>query len=100
MPSSRRLVLTAEAEDDLAAIWRYTAATWGEEQAETYTDLVKNKLDNLARFPGIGRRRDDLSPGLRSYPVEQHIAYYVTTDDELIVRRLLHSRQDAHDQFS
>lgn len=100
MPSSRRLTLTPEAEDDLAAIWQYTAETWGEQQADSYVELTRSLLANLARFPGIGRPRDELSPGLRSHPIGQHIAYYRTNDEEVIVRRLFHGRQDVEEELS
>ncbi|MGH2534576.1 MAG: type II toxin-antitoxin system RelE/ParE family toxin [Thermomicrobiales bacterium] len=92
------MTLTSEAEDDLAAIWQYTAETWDEQQADTYAEFIRSKLADLARFPRIGRPRDELSPGLRSHPIGQHVAFYRTTNDELIVRRLFHGRQDIDDE--
>jgi plasmid stabilization system protein ParE len=47
MPSSYRLILTAEAEDDLAGIWQYVAEQWGENQAESYTEGIRDKLNHL-----------------------------------------------------
>jgi toxin ParE1/3/4 len=42
----------------------------------------------------MGRTRDDLSPGLRSYPVGDHIVFYRVTATELIVRRIVHGRRE------
>lgn len=94
MPSSRRLTLTAEAERDLAAIVQYTAATWGEQQADRYAEQIRDALVHLVLFPSIGRTRDELSPGLRSHRIGRHVAYYRVIDDELIVRRFVHGRRD------
>ena len=99
MPSSRRLTFTPEAASDLAAIVRHSAEIWGRQQAERYRAQIFDALTNLVRFPSIGQRRDDLAPGLRSHPIGQHVAYYRVTDDQLIVRRLFHRRQDVHDEF-
>lgn len=99
MPSSRRLTFTSEAANDLAAIVRQSAETWGRQQADRYRGQVDDALANLVRFPGIGQPRDELSPGLRSHPIGQHVAYYRATDDQLIVRRLVHRRQDIVGQL-
>ena len=68
MPSNRRLVLTPEAGSDLAAIVQFGAETWGESRAIAYAQRLWQSLENLSPFPAIGRKRDDLSPGLRSHP--------------------------------
>ncbi|MGH2560925.1 MAG: type II toxin-antitoxin system RelE/ParE family toxin [Thermomicrobiales bacterium] len=95
MPSSRRLRLSPEADDDIAAIARYSAETWGSQQMAAYVDRLYATLDELVHFPGIGRVRDEIAPGLRSHPTGQHVAFYRVTDDELIVVRVVHSRRDA-----
>lgn len=99
MPSSRRLRISPEADDDIAAITRYSAETWGTRQMEAYADRLYATLDELTHFPGMGRARDEVSPGLRSYPIGQHVAFYRATDDELIVVRIVHGRRDIASEF-
>ena len=50
----------------------------------------------LREHPHAGRPRDDLFPGCRSVQVEQHVIYYHQPNaTEIVVRRILHHRQDA-----
>lgn len=102
MPSShrlRRLRLTPEAEDDLREILQYTQETWGLRQRDTYRAMVKRTFRHLARFPGLGRLRDELSPNLRSYPLGQHLIFYEVVADGLIILRILHSGRDIKCEF-
>jgi len=100
VPSDHRLVLTAEAESHIAGIWQSVAETWGEGQAEDYTNMVLEKLLHLTHFPFLGRSRPDLSAELRSLVMGQHVAFYRVTLDAVIVRRVLHSRQDTGEAFT
>jgi toxin ParE1/3/4 len=95
MPADRRLVLTAEAEDDLAAIWRYPAATWDETRADDYLVRIRARFADLVTFPQLGPPRDGLEAGLRHLIVGQHPIYDRIGDDEILVRRILHQSRDA-----
>ena len=90
MPSSRRVRLTSEARDDLRELLQYSLQRWGATQRDEYKVLIRRSLRDLAEFPGIGRSRDDLAPGLRSHPVGQHIVFYRVTGNTLLVRRIIH----------
>jgi toxin ParE1/3/4 len=99
MPSRRRLTVASAADIDLTSISQYAAATWGEEQADRSVQRIVDALAHLVQFPELGRTREDIEPGLRGHPVGQHIVYYSVTDDELIVRRVVHRRRDATAEF-
>ncbi|HET8521779.1 MAG TPA: type II toxin-antitoxin system RelE/ParE family toxin [Thermomicrobiales bacterium] len=99
MPSSRRWRFTPEADADFVLILRYSALAFGPDRMDAYAEQLYRAFDDLAHFPSIGRARDELAPGLRSYPVGQHIAFYYATDDELIIIRIIHSRQDFEQEF-
>ncbi len=49
----------------------------------------------LGEHPLIGRARDDLRPGCRSFPVGRHIIYYVARGQTVRIIRILHGRMDA-----
>lgn len=94
-----RFVLSANAARDLRDIARYTGEQWGPEQARLYLDALEFRLSALAETPGAGRLRPELAEGLRSFPFESHVAFYVETADGIAVVRLLHRRWDVEGQF-
>jgi toxin ParE1/3/4 len=99
MPSSRRWRFTPEADADFVLILRHSASAFGPDQMDAYAEQLYRAFDDLARFPSIGCARDEIAPDLRSYPVGQHVAFYHGTDDELIIIRIIHSRQDIEQEF-
>ena len=90
-----RFELARAALADLDAITDYTIERWGKMQAATYLDALEAQLADLARRPLIGRKRDDLAPGLFSFPFESHVVFYARTPFGITVARILHQRQDA-----
>ena len=94
MPSNRRVRLTPEADEDFTGILEYTFVHWNQQQMDDFASTIYDALGNLALFPDLGRSRDELSPGLRSHPVGDHVIFYRVTATELIVRRIVHSRRE------
>jgi plasmid stabilization system protein ParE len=78
------VVFTPEAEEQLAALYRYIAAAATAETAERYTDAIVTYCEGLQTFPHRGIRRDDIRPGLRitNYKGRAVIAYDV--DEERV----------------
>jgi toxin ParE1/3/4 len=79
---------------DLDAIWDYSFARWGLDQAERYT----RDLRDMCRALASGRRKGRVSsvlPGLSKIRCGSHIIYYRDMPDRLDVIRILHSAQDA-----
>jgi toxin ParE1/3/4 len=81
----RRLtvVLREEAQDDLAAIYRYIAEASGfPDLAWRFVQRIQLRCDRIGDAPHGGRLREDLGPGLRTVPFEQVavIAYLVEAD--------------------
>jgi toxin ParE1/3/4 len=88
--------LTRTAERDLENIALYTRQSWGGKQHASYRTAIDQAFSMLAEHPRSGRSRDDVFPGCRSIRVEQHIIYYHQPKvTEIVVRRILHYRQDA-----
>ncbi len=67
-------------------------------------DRVLNNIDQkcqaLAESPGIGRRREELAPDLRSLPVGNHVIFYRVRDDGIEVIRVLHGARDIDAIFN
>ncbi|MGH2532966.1 MAG: type II toxin-antitoxin system RelE/ParE family toxin [Thermomicrobiales bacterium] len=64
-------------------------------QRRTYAATLNAAFARLAEFPGIGRRRDELGPGLRSHTVGEHVIFYRVDDKAVHIRRVLHGRRDV-----
>jgi len=52
-------------------------------------------FEHLRHFPAAGPSREQLAPGLRAMLHLPYVAYYLTTDHELTVVRVLHGARDA-----
>ena len=53
----------------------------------------------LASNPMMGRRRDELFPGLRSFAVGSHVIFYRVMSDGTDVIRVLHAARDIPSLF-
>ena len=55
----------------------------------------------LAQNPEMGRRQDDLAPGLRSFPVNSYVIFYMVLSgrEGIDIVRVLHARQDRERAF-
>jgi toxin ParE1/3/4 len=89
------LVLAPRAQRDFRSILLYTLQQWGSAQRDAYGAELGRAFESLTHSPQIGRARDEVSPGLRSFQVRQHVIYYRFTGGALKVIRILHERMDA-----
>ena len=69
----------------------------GVNASATYKAVIDRALRELTEFPNLGRARDEISPGLRSFPAGSHVIYYRVTETELIVTRIVHGSRDFED---
>ena len=92
------VLLRPRAQDDITEIWGYIADD-RELQADAFGDRLDAKFQLLARQPGLGRVREELAPGLRSFPVERYVVFYEPVLDGIAVVRVLHSARDVDTQF-
>jgi toxin ParE1/3/4 len=90
----RTVTRTAAAERDLEEILE-----WLHDHSPTVAERLPTALDArcrlLASQPFTGRARDELQPGLRSVVVEYYVVFFVVTDDEVQIRRIVHGSRDT-----
>ena len=67
--------------------------------ADRLLDRIEQVCALLATHPHAGKQRDDLAPGLRFYPVGNHLVFYVPCDDGIAVARILHGARDYRQEF-
>jgi Plasmid stabilization system protein len=94
-----RFQLATRAARDLLEIVRYTHQEWGEAQAQRYREELHLALQQLSLRPEAGRKRETIARGLRSFPVAQHVAFYIQLKGRVVVLRILHPRMNAEEAF-
>jgi plasmid stabilization system protein ParE len=84
---SRRVAFAPEAEEQLAALYRYIASAASPEIAARYTGAIVNYCESLRSFPHRGTQRDDVRPGLRisNYKKRTVIAFQVNDEQVSII---------------
>ena len=100
MPS---LVLRPRALADLAEIWAYIAglsADGNPDRADAFVDLVDSKFQALSRRPGLGRRRTELNPDIRSLAVGRYVVFCLPISRGIEVVRVLHGSRDIESVFT
>jgi len=86
---------SASAETDLLEAWLYVA-----EDSIEAADRIADQLDAEARTllmqPKMGRARDELAAGLRSWPTSTpYILFYFVDADGITIARVLHHARDV-----
>ncbi len=79
---------------DIDGIWDYTAKTWGLDQADRYTDEIRDACIDLSASVKHGRAVD-VRDGYLKYAVGKHIVFFVRAGDGVAVIRVLHQRMDT-----
>ena len=87
--------LSQEADRDLDEIFDYTEAEYGFDQAVVYITQFDILFEKLLENPQLGKKRDEIKPGLRSFSKAEHIVFYrILKDRRLRIVRVLHSSRD------
>ena len=89
-----RITKTARAEQDLEEIWFYVAVD-NVGAADALLDEFENSVRLLATQPKMGRAREELASGLRSFPVRRYVVFYRPLVDGIEVVRVLLGARDV-----
>jgi toxin ParE1/3/4 len=87
------IVLQPRAKADLSEIWEFIADD-SDDQADAFIDLIDQKFQLLAQKSGLGRRREELAEGLRSFPVGRYVIFYLPIPGGVQIVRVLHGARD------
>ena len=92
--------LSPEAESQLDGIWLHVATESGSiGSADRIIDTITDRFWLVAQHPHIGRHRDDLRPGLRSFPAGDYVILYRIDDDDVLILHVLHGARDIPQLF-
>ncbi len=89
---------TRQADADLLEIWVYIAEN-NVEAANRLIQSLGRRCHDCAELPGMGRRRDDLSPGLRSLTEGSYIIFYRLAEHGIEIVRVLHGARELPSVF-
>jgi toxin ParE1/3/4 len=87
------------AETDILEIWNYIADD-SLAAADRWVDRIDKQFRVLATQPMMGRVRDELAPGVRSFPFGRYVIFYMPLDDRIDVVRVLHGARDIDAVFN
>lgn len=93
-----RVRLSAAAKRDLKDIWKYIAAD-NAEAADGLLDHLESTALLLARSPLLGRSRDGLVAGMRSFPVGTYVIFYLPIKNGITIVRVLSGYRDLDSLF-
>ena len=90
---------SARARKDLGDIWLYVADASSTEAADRLLSRIEEAAELLATMPRMGRPRDQLREGLRSWPVGDYQILYFPLPDGIRIQRVIHGRRDIDSLF-
>ena len=89
------VVRRPRARQDLVEIWLYIAEESGEPRADRYLRRLNDVVSYLAQQPLMGRKRPEiLEEGIRSFPAESHVIFYIAIEDGIELIRVIQGSQD------
>jgi len=93
-----QLRISPRAREDLLEIWSYVAEE-SETNADGFIDKIHETMELLAGQPGLGRHREELAPGIQSFPVGRYIIFYRVLSNAIEIVRVLHGARDIENIF-
>lgn len=91
----RRIRHSASAESDLLEAWLYIAED-SVAAADQLLDKIETETRTLLMQPEMGRKRDELAVGLRSWPTSTpYLVFYFADQLGITIARVLHHARDA-----
>ena len=91
-------VLSEEAVSDLEEIWIYIASD-SIRNADGFIDLLYSKCIEISELSGIGRKRDELFPGMLSLAYKKYVIFFMRSEDRVEIVRILHGARDLPKVF-
>jgi toxin ParE1/3/4 len=88
-----RVIRAAQAELDLEAILDFLDRR-SPRAAERLALAIDQRCQVYAQFPEMGRSREELAPGLRSFTVESYLIFYRPAEEGIEVIRIVHGQRD------
>jgi toxin ParE1/3/4 len=91
--------LTEPAIRDIEQIADYIARQSGLVQADRFLSQLDAKFAKIAKFPNLGRQRNEILSGLRSFPIDQYLILYIPVDQNVDILRVVSGYRNLTELF-
>lgn len=91
--------LSPQAAKDLTEINNYLFAD-NQDAADAFIDTIAQKFELLAKFPKMGRMRNELASSLRSFPFQVYLIFYREVEEGIEIVRIASGYRDLEALFS
>jgi toxin ParE1/3/4 len=94
----KSFLLSPAAAQDLAEIEAYIASE-KPSAVDGVLDALEAACQLVAVYPGVGRVRDEIDEGVRSFPVGSYVLFYHADEGPVGIARILHGSRDLAATF-
>ena len=92
------ILISSKAKEDLEIINDRIAYS-NIQAANQLLDKILDKFEILASFPNMGKNRNELIMGLRSFPVEDYLIFYFPLENGIEIARVVSGYRDLDAMF-
>ena len=85
--------LSKLAQRDIDAIWDHIVEHGGVAGAERFAWRLHDLFALLGEYPAMGRLSRVVARGVRKFPLDDYIVYYVTEGRRVSIARILHGKR-------
>ena len=93
-----QLNISEQATHDLEDIWLYIAND-SPQVADRFLDSVLEQCQLFCSSPEMGRVREDLLPGTRSFSIKRYVLFYRVVSSKVEIVRILSGYRDLESLF-
>ncbi|MCY3984549.1 MAG: type II toxin-antitoxin system RelE/ParE family toxin [Roseovarius sp.] len=72
----------------------YSLDLCGPEQPQNYLEQIAHRFQWFADHPAVGRHRDDVADGYRSFPEGRHVIHYLIRAEDIAIIGVPHAVMD------
>jgi len=91
--------VTKKAERELDQIFVYCAQRAGVDVADRLIDSIEERFALLGDYPFVGRKCDELAPGVLRFPAGEYLIYYCKKRGMIQILHVLHGARDQKRAF-
>ena len=92
--------LSPRGKADVDEIALYIAIQSGSlDAAHRFLESIYRRFLLLGQYPQAGRKRDDLRPGVRTFPAGEYVVVYRIRGDDVLIQRVVRGSRDLEALF-
>ena len=85
--------LSKNAESHLIDIYNFSVENWGVLRGTEYIEQLEQMIMKLCIHPFLAKKRLDLGKNLYSFPIQNHVIYFLLDKEWITILAILHHTQ-------